>query len=146
MIPAGELVFEYRSTGHEYFIILKGACKVFYNSRYKDERVEKLKKSILLCETLKIKKKQRIKSDFAGVPKTPPIVNSQVSLKKGFGYIVYYMGKLMLDIDNMSEGSDFGTMALDENNKSGNRMAAILATEDTHCAVLDRKSYLVSHC
>lgn len=143
MIPAGNLVFEYKSTGHEYFIILKGRCKVLYNSTYNDPKIEQIKKEIMLVESEKIEEKQRVKSNFPGVPKTPIVSNSVVTKKKDLGYFVYYMGKLMLEIDEMSDGDEFGSMALDENNKSAIRMAAILAVEDTHCAVLDRKSYLV---
>lgn len=64
--------------------------------------------------------------------------------KKNFGFAVYYLNKLMLRVDGIPVGTGFGEMALQEENSSGQRMASILAEEDMHCLVLDRKSYQVS--
>lgn len=93
--------------------------------------------------TIPIPDKKRIKADYNGVPKSSKIKCSQVILKKNLGLVVYFLNKLMVRVDGIPVGVGFGEMALNEENTSGQRMASILAEEDMHCLVLDRKSYQV---
>lgn len=102
-----------------------------------------LKRKLMLLPTETIEEGVRIKSEYSGVPKTPPIIHSKVMKKEDYGYITFFQGKLMLEADEIGDGSAFGHFALNDDNKAGIRTATVLAVKDTHCAVLDRKSYQV---
>ena len=85
--------------------------------------------------------KERLKSSFNGVPKIFKTHISSVKNTQKFGLSVDYAGTAMVKVDTITCGA-FGELSLTQE-KVGLRMASILAEEDTHFAVLDKKSYEV---
>ena len=144
MIPAGELIIEYGTYGNEFFMILEGKCGIYYKTRFDDPEIYKLKEDIknLRFKTI-IPEGRRVKSEFEGVQKISKVYHTDVEYRKGYGYVLYYFGALMKKVDIMTGDGSFGEVAMNEDNPNGMRMASILAEEDTHCAVLNRKSYFV---
>ena len=89
--------------------------------------------------SIPIEEKDRIKSNFNGVPKIAKIERSKIKLTKKYGLCVEYCGWPMIKVDTIESGG-FGELSLTEDGV-GVRMASILAEEDTHFAVLDKKSF-----
>jgi len=82
---------------------------------------------------------QRFKSQFEGVPKSPPVSASMVA-RNADGYHVFYSDALMQPINSLAEGSSFGEVALMSKEPSL-RNATILCRSDCCFAVLDKANF-----
>lgn len=131
----------------EFFIILKGSCGVFYRNEMKDEHkfapfLKKIKKEKL--RPVIEEGKKRIKSSYQGIPEFSKLANTKIENRSKSGFVVYHKDRIMNKVVSLTDGKTFGGMSLQKNNKSGRRMATVVAEIDTRCLVLDRDSYLVS--
>jgi CRP-like cAMP-binding protein len=136
-VPEGEILFEMESIGYEFFIILRG--KVSIMVKMSISSTDSTKVTTEPDIPLKEKVKERTKSNFEGVPKSPLNLHSSV-LRKDSGYHVLHRSVLLKDIKNISEGGSFGEAALIKG-KSALRNATILCLEDCYFAVLDKQNY-----
>ena len=72
------------------------------------------------------------------------ITRSEVQVKKKFGMQVFFEGNLMVRIDTIPCGRQFGDIALDSGSGWQKRAASIVADEDLHLLVLQDKYYQVT--
>jgi CRP-like cAMP-binding protein len=137
-VPAGEIVFEVESIGHEFFIILKGQVSILINlpNPNSDKERERLESMVAIVPSTNVK---RYKSGFKGVAKVPAQVHSKV-YHNSEGTFVYFRTNLLKDVNTLGEGTSFGEAALDPS-KSPLRNATILAKSDCFFAVLDKNNY-----
>jgi len=138
-VPEGEVLFELDSIGYEFFIILTGRVGIHLRLQLAD--YEEQKKLILESQDVPFKedRKPRNKSDFEGVPNSPPVKYSTV-MRKGDGYHVLHRTVLLKEVNKLGEGFCFGEAALIKD-KSALRNATILCLEDSYFAVLDKANY-----
>lgn len=143
-MPAGEVVFELDSFGHEFYIILHGQVDVFVylpGEQSKEEKFEifslpdKPKKADLSHEELK----KRFKSSFAPHSKIQTSPNTTI-LNKVNGTYLLHKQNLLKKVNTVAEGGSFGEAAL-TTKKNCQRNATIFAVKDCHFAVLDRETF-----
>lgn len=134
------MLFEVSTVGTEFFFILKG--KVIIAIDINDaEKQENLKKSIMEKEDSPIPYSSvaRYKSNFNGVPRSPPVSNSLIIGKKtDYKYYVIHKGRMLLNVNTLPEGASFGDLALTSNKP---RNATIIAGKDCFFGVLDKTNF-----
>lgn len=133
------MLFELGSVGYEFFIILKGSVSIQISLGIKGNE-ENIKNFNLLKDVdFPVKTKPRSKSQFQGVPKSPPNVHSLV-LRKTTGYHVMHRDILMKGVNVLREGFSFGEAAI-QGKQHVVRNATILCVQDCYFAVLDKTNF-----
>ena len=132
-------MFEFSSFGTEFFFIMEGQVKIAVDI-IKDADQEATLKELKEREDVPFSEKpvSRFKSSFPGVPKSPPVVVSNI-LRKVTGYHVIHRGRVLQNVNTLTEGKSFGDVAL---TKSGIRNATILAGANCYFGVLDKENYI----
>jgi CRP-like cAMP-binding protein len=138
-VPEGEVLFEVDSIGYEFFIILKGKVSIFIKLQLPD--YEAKRKAVIESPDVPFRPKpqERTKSNFEGVPKSPPNPNSTV-LRKPDAYYVLHRTLLLKEVNRLGEGFSFGEAAL-LGGKSALRNATIFCAEDCYFAAMDKGNY-----
>ena len=126
----------------EYYIILQGKTSIWYRSQGNNKDNENQAREIKILPALNLPLRERIKSNFNGVPKIGKPTSSKVKYTAKYGLSVEYGSSSMVKVDTIETGA-FGELSLTQEGV-GVRMASILAEEDTHFAVLEKKAYEVS--
>lgn len=126
----------------EYYIILQGKTSIWYRPKVFDAKMKKFNLELNQLPEIKLEATERIKSSFNGVPKMAKLSVSTIKNTQKYGLVLKYNNQPMIKVDTIDNGG-FGELSLTEDGV-GVRMASILAEEDTHFAVLDKKSFSVS--
>lgn len=151
-VPKDHLVFEYKASGAEFFIILEGLVHFYSPNDAADEAVKKEMQRVAKEKEEPIDtSKPRTKSSYEGVPPTKDCTSSEVK-RTTSGVHVYYNSRFIPDTDVMMKkevfdgkpGANFGELALKGNKSGQQRRMSVLAAADCHFAVLNRTNYDVS--
>lgn len=124
--------------GTEFYFIINGSVSIFVNVIPVEAQAAKLKELKAKEDAPKVEiKKERFKSKFQGVGKYVPAINSTV-FHKTDGYHVLYRDQVLLRVNKLNKGADFGAVALTENKP---RNATILAEDDCYFGILEKTQY-----
>ena len=88
-VPKDHLVFEYKASGAEFFIILEGLVHYYGPNSADDEAIKKEMQRISKEKEEPIAGPARVKSSYEGVPPTKPCLNSEIK-RTASGVHVYY--------------------------------------------------------
>lgn len=124
--------------GTEFYFIISGSVGIYVNAIPDEAQAAKLKELKAKEDAPKMADPiERFKSKFPGVGKYVPASNSTV-FHKTDGYHVLYRDRVLLRVNKLEKGADFGAVALTENKP---RNATILAESDCYFGILEKTQY-----
>lgn len=127
------------AAGTEFYFIISGEVAIYVNA-FQDpvEQANKMKEMMALEDVpFNKKSRERFKSQFPGVARYIPAVNTTV-YRKTTGYFMTYKGIVQLRVNTLKAGFDFGAVALTEDKP---RNASILASKDCYFGILEKSKY-----